>query len=319
MLSLVDIMNGTKGEPIAFISGGSMNGQIVYLHKKPPLEAQITEEEAYKLIGEKESGNKRLSKVELRVLNLLLHEKKITDKRIKEIVKQCEKDEKNNLGSSFKIKEPNCMLIPIPNINKRECYYISGCAGSGKSRFTAMYIRQWRKIFPEGMVYLFSDKEYDPAYDNIDLERVNIRDLVKNPQSINELNFNNALVIFDDIDTIMDPKMSKIVYGLQKKVLELCRQYNTYNININHLSNEGYKTKIFFNECDKYVFFPGFGNEQQLDYFLSKSIGLYKRAKEKIQSLEGWVIYSQRPPAQYFMNKDTILLKKDINEKTLLH
>ncbi len=315
MLSLLESVKGIKGIPIAFVSGGKLNNQIVYLHRKPPMEAEITEEEAYKILGVKPGRVKeRLTKVELKSLNTLIHEKKVSNKRMKEVLKQTELEEKNNLGTEVKL-EGNAMFIPVPNIEKRECQYISGCSGSGKSRYCALYMRQWKKLFPDGKIYLFSDKDFDPAYEGISLTRVNIRELVKIPGKLDELNFENALVVFDDIDTIMDKKMSTIVQALQRRVLELCRQFNTYNLNINHLNNEGHKTRTFLNECDRYVFFPSFGNETQMEYFMTKSIGLFKRAREKIQKLEGWVIFNQRPPVQYFMNKDTIYLKKEINEK----
>jgi hypothetical protein len=314
MLSLAEVVNSLKGVPIAFISGGKYNEQIVYVHKKQSQEPELSEDEAYRILGERPSRSNRLSKAELKTLNKLIHEKNVSNKRLKEVLKQCKEDEKNDLGTTFKLTEPQSFLIPIPSINKRECQYVSGSSGSGKSRYCAMYMRQWRKLFPDWKIYLFSDKKYDPAYEGIELIRVNIRELIASPSKLDEVKFDNSLVCFDDIDTILDKKTSTIVQALQKKVLELCRQYNTYNLNINHLNNEGLKTKIFFNECDKYVFFPSFGNEQQLEYFMSKSIGLYRNAKKLIQDLDGWVIYNQRPPAQYFMNNKVIYLKKEIND-----
>ena len=88
--------------------------------------------------------------------------------------------------------------------------YVCGGAGSGKSYFVAQYVAEYHKSLKDNLVYLVSE--------NIDyVNRIIIDDMYENPIDWKE--FENRLVIFDDIDSIK-VKLGKTIDDLRDKLLK---------------------------------------------------------------------------------------------------
>lgn len=73
----------------------------------------------------------------------------------------------------------------MPSWPKRECIFIVGQQGAGKSWFTGRYIREWKKQHPDGKVVVFSQVAEDKELDKCGITRIIIDDgLVENPYEI---------------------------------------------------------------------------------------------------------------------------------------
>ena len=91
--------------------------------------------------------------------------------------------------------------------------YVCGSAGSGKSYFVSKYVMEYVKVLKHNPVYLVSENNEDPAFDDKDyIKRIEINDMVENP--IDWRDFENCLIIFDDIDSIKG-KLGKTIDDLR--------------------------------------------------------------------------------------------------------
>ena len=105
-------------------------------------------------------------------------------------------------GSQFEV-------LPTIDTHKRDCIFITGCSGSGKSwwvkKFAENYDRVWAQKRP---IYLISKLEEDSTLDNAQckIHRINLESLLTKPLDINEKEMENCLVIFDDFDTLENTK-----------------------------------------------------------------------------------------------------------------
>jgi len=196
------------------------------------------------------------------------------------------KKEKNDiLGTDFEIDDGKLEIIP--NLEQRETLYIAGPSGSGKSTFAAKYIQKYQKIF-HNPVYVFSrdnggDKEINalnPIYIPI------TEDLLANPIDITE-EMQDALILFDDCNTIQDDKVRKSVEKLINDILEVGRKLNIYIVVTSHLviPNERKQARTIMNEMQVLTVFPKSGSSQQISYCLKTYFGLNKDQIEEILSL----------------------------------
>ena len=98
---------------------------------------------------------------------------------------------------SLELKDGNEFMLSPDKMKERETMYVCGSAGSGKSYFVAKYCEEYHKTFKQNPIYLISENDSDPAFDNKDyIKRIEIHDMHENPIDWKE--FNECLVIFDD-------------------------------------------------------------------------------------------------------------------------
>jgi hypothetical protein len=166
--------------------------------------------------------------------------------------------------SKFMTARDKFRVVPRGINEQRESLYIFGQSGSGKTTFAQMYIMEYKRIYPNNRVFVFSRKEYDSILDdNIpDLIRIPLnREFVRNvtrPNAGTDIleQYRDALILFDDFLRIDDKVIKKAVEHLKNSVLELGRQYNIDSISIQH-RGLGYKnSECELTECTGIVFFP---------------------------------------------------------------
>ena len=63
------------------------------------------------------------------------------------------------------LDEGEFMLSPDKD-NERTTMYVCGSAGSGKSYFVAKYCFEYHKVFKTNPIYLISENNEDPAFDD---------------------------------------------------------------------------------------------------------------------------------------------------------
>ena len=242
----------TKGQPIAIIKGGENHNDIIYIDTDT--ESQPTD-------------NKKKSYYDNET-----HEISI-DKL------------KNNVMKEIYIYDDG-KLEPLPDFNNTQRIYISGPTGSGKSYYIRKWLIQYQKVYPNRKIFLFSDMLQDKALDDFkNLIRVKIDDDLKNKKPIRPEKFKNSIIIFDDIDSIQDPKIYKAVLSLQNAILKTGRKLGITCIVTNHLMNNGNKTKEIYNECQIIAFPTRGSNFYALNYALKKYLGFDTKQTKHISKL----------------------------------
>lgn len=243
-----------SGEPIAIVKGGEFDKQIIY----------INEEDDYK---QSDSDN---------------------DSDYKDYIKKNKKYyNKNNVNNKkeFHINDGG-KIKPLPDFKNTQRIFISGSTGCGKS----YYIRKWLKlyllVFPERIIYLFSDKKHDESLDTFkNIRRVQIDDDLKKKKPIEPEKFKDSVVIFDDIDSIQDKKLYAIILSLQTSILNRGRSEGITCICTSHLMNNGQTTKAIYNSCQIIAFPLRGANYYALNYCLKNYIGLDSKQIKVISQL----------------------------------
>ena len=196
-------------------------------------------------------------------------------------------------------KEPNHKL-------RRRIIYTSGKSGSGKTYYTADYVREYVRQSPKNRVLLFSSLESDETLDEIKQVR---RVKVKTAGFVNETftidQFKDTLVIFDDTDCIKDKGITTQINHIADIVLQTGRHTNTSMIFTSHLSCAGKSTQLILCESHSIVFFPSAMTSHALNYLCTTYIGLDKKQVKMIQKDKSrWVTYFKGcPPVLMFKNK----------------
>ena len=117
------------------------------------------------------------------------------------------KDEDDITRAFTKIKltgESKFQQVPCVD-TERQILYITGASGSGKSTYTANFIKKYKKLKKGSEVYCFSALADDVSLDIINPKRNTIDEtLITEPIPVSD--FADSLVVFDDIDVISDKK-----------------------------------------------------------------------------------------------------------------
>lgn len=202
-----------------------------------------------------------------------------------------------------------------PSEEKRECLFIVGPQGSGKSYFCAQYARRWKQQHPDGEVIVFSQLKKDPALDRVGITRVEIDSgLIENPYEVSELG--NCLVIFDDIDMIRDTKLRNAVRKLCDSLLEVGRKENAWVIRTSHQARNWSATRSPLAESDKVVFFLNKGAPRAIrnylkdfmcwpDETIQRVLGNHKTGAPPLKSR--WVVVCNIVP-QWFLGEHLLCI-----------
>lgn len=210
---------------------------------------------------------------------------------------------------SLKLTKAKFQPIPDPD-KEREIIYITGPSGSGKSTFTSNYLKNYKKMYKDRPIYLFSALPDDPSIDEIEPKRIAIDErLITEP--LKGEDFRDSFVIFDDIDVISDKKQRDAVYSLLNQILETGRHYNTGCAVTNHLPTNGRDTRRILNECHSITYFPHSGANRGMKYLLTEYLGLDKKTIKKIKSGKSrWAtIYKNYP--QFCMTENDLFFMND--------
>lgn len=170
------------------------------------------------------------------------------------------------------------VLEQVPFGKERDCLYICGPSGSGKSYKVMEYCKWYNNLkLPNKLnndpktIYLISPKEDDRNINSIkNLEQIEINEenFVDEDTKLTVEDLANTLVIFDDIEAISNRRIRDGVRDLRDNILLLGRSNSVYCIITNHLVQDYKNTKIPLLECQFYTYFPGSGaNRGNINYF----------------------------------------------------
>jgi predicted AAA+ superfamily ATPase len=199
--------------------------------------------------------------------------------------------------------ESKFQQIPDPD-TERQILYITGASGSGKSTYAAKYIKEYKKIFKNNSIYVFSALKDDESLDVVKPKRIIIDDsLYTNPLNVED--FESSMVIFDDIDVISDKKQREAVYNILNQILETGRHFRISCIITNHLSTAGKDTKRVLNECHSVIYFPFSGSGVGLKRLLVDYLGLDKKDIMKAKNCKSrWVCIFKNYPQIIMTERD---------------
>jgi ABC-type dipeptide/oligopeptide/nickel transport system ATPase component len=218
-------------------------------------------------------------------------------------------NEDSTKGSDQISIKDNGHLVPMPNIKERGVAYIAGASGSGKSTYAAQIIYNYRDLFPENKVFVFSRLKIDPRLDALGCVEVPINDELENVDIINDIE--NALCLFDDIDTIPNKKLKDLVFKICLDILETGRHKNIHIIVTSHLinGNDRKACRTILNEAQQITFFPKGGNVRSIRYLLRDYIGLSKEQIDKILKVNSrWITMIKSYPQCIFYEKGAMLV-----------
>lgn len=212
------------------------------------------------------------------------------------------------------IEDSKFQHLPNPD-TERSILYITGASGSGKSTYTANYVKIYKKLFPDNPVYLFSELPEDESLDVVKPKRFKIskETLIDDPINIDDLK--NSIVIFDDTDNISDKNLKQVVYNILNKILETGRHYNISCVITNHLPSNGSYTRKILNECHTITYFPNSGSVGKIKKFLEEYVGLDKKDFIKNKKAKSrWATIFKNYPMVNMTEREIRLLGDSDNE-----
>ena len=186
-----------------------------------------------------------------------------------------------------------------------EVIFVAGSTGCGKSMWIRAYIIEFMLMFPERRVILFSRHENDPAYE--DLESVIVIDMTANNEDLGETtveSLEEALVIFDDCDRIMDKSIASFIKRLISDTIMNGRKMNINCIVTSHIVMDGAKTKEVVSQCNKLVIFPKGGMGNGLQRLFEVYLGQPQLLSRVIKTKGRWLVIDLHAPKYAISRKE---------------
>jgi len=309
---------GDGGIGIAVVRGGDKDGSVLYLHDK-----------------EIEGGKKEVGEIKTNLYNKELKAYKGKDRvavvnRLQEALKKnLEPDslvgESNDTRKLYeKIKsdmETNNVvelpddsrfeIVPSPDPEKRDVFYICGASGSGKSYIARGLAEYYRKLFPDREVYLISKLNEDTTIDNMKggkPKRINVETLVSDYPEIEE--FKDCMVIFDDVDCFTG-KQINAVHQLLDDLAITGRHTNTSVLFLTHYITNYKKTRLILNETTHFVVYPQSTSFNALKYLLATHIGMGREDIQNLRKQGRWVCLHKNYPQYQISAHEARLLHQE--------
>ena len=161
----------------------------------------------------------------------------------------------------------------LPVFGERLSFFIAGPPGCGKSTTAGDLL----DLKPLKNRFLFSDVSQDRAFDGIDMKRVIMKKEILSALTLDDLTEDgDCWCIFDDVDKIRDPTVSRLTLALLDNIVANGRSHGGKQINVivtSHALNDYRKTKYSLENCDYWIIFPSKTIKLQVTTLLRK-IGL---------------------------------------------
>lgn len=311
------MLSFTKGTPVAVICDGDLDGKKVHITDeadKP--DRSLEEEDLYDVLDEDDF------KLSATMLKLMRPAERMRMRRALIERQEPEEDDLvepyhrglNRIDQALKMELvlPTGFMIPLPS-KETERVYIAGKSGSGKSTLAAMYMREYKDMFPKRRVILISRHSGEKTYDKI--EHVAIPIEAFNPGKVEDEEYEpldlpdikDSLVVFDDTDNIQDKKISQAVLKLNEDIISNGRKYNIHVLTLAHQLMDYKRTRNQLNEANRIVFFNT-GSTYHIEQFLTKYAGLAKDVIKRIKCLPSrWTMISMGHP-MYILHEHGIFI-----------
>jgi len=299
----------TSGRAISIVRGGGDDGKICYLHEgdSKAQKKTIDKSRYSKMIKMKPLERTKMFIRLEEALNKNLPVESLSESpEIKKIYESILKDVYSS--TSVELDDDGLMeLLPSCEPDKRQCWYVAGSSGSGKSFIARQIISSYHKLYPNRGCYLVSKLEQDDTLDALDfLKRIDYNTFVDEYPSIDE--FKDCCICFDDYDCI-DGKPGKVLEQLINDIAITGRHSNTTMLCLSHYTTNYKKTRLLLMEATNIVVYPQSTSLSALKYLLKAHVGVDDENVKDIKKLGSrWVMYSKHYPQYMVWQKGCMLL-----------
>jgi hypothetical protein len=298
----------SRGKNIAQFTDGKMKGKFIKLFgsddfsKDTLPDISIPRKEYSELIDKQFYKETPIPINKRTLFKMLLNEEKKNDDTVsdemKEYVNDGVKYVENKLKTEILFEDKTTKLFPLPQ-KFSERIYVPAPSGSGKSTFIGMYLDELKKAFPnkKRKLFVFSRVEKDPPLDKHKPIRIPLEEAFfdKNPLAIKD--FENSIIIFDDIDTILNKKVVKYVRNFRDDILETGRHYNISILSTSHLIANFLATRTLINEANSIVLFPRGSSFAAVANFLERYLGFTRNQIRMVENLPTrWIWFWKEYP-----------------------
>lgn len=193
--------------------------------------------------------------------------------------------------------------------NTRQILYVSGASGSGKSYYTAGYMKEYHKMFPKNPIYIISSLDKDEKLDKIkNVKRIKLDEKFYNTKfTINDMK--DSLFVYDDTEMISNELIQEKITNIKNLILTTGRHTNTYLIITSHNTNAGLKTKLTLLEAHCITIFLISMGDKALKYLFETSFGFDKKQIQRIKALNSrWVTVIRTFPMTVLYEKGCFTL-----------
>jgi hypothetical protein len=304
-----------RGKEIAVITEGQLKNKKIFLYGKDdftgkqPSEFVVDTKERKKLIPNTYFRDKKIKiKDEKIILKHIDNDDKINfiEERLQEDYIKIQKVIEDKLKKELDFTDKSTKVFPIPQ-KFSERIYVPAPSGSGKSTFIGEYLKQLRILYPNRKIVIFSRVEHDEPLDRFkNMERVELVEFSKSPPEVE--NFKNDILIFDDIDTILNKAIVRVLRNFRDDVLEVGRHFNITCISTSHIITNFHATRTLINEAQAIVVFPKGGSFGQIKGFLDRYMGFDKELIETIRLMPTRWIYIHKEYPQYIIHEKGAIL-----------
>ena len=192
-------------------------------------------------------------------------------------------------------------LMILPHINRkgeeqRSCVYICGASGSGKSYLVNKYAELYYDLNKE------KNKVFYFTLNNVDKDRslskslykiINVEKFIEHYSDEEEMNkfikdspeYDNSLLIMDDIGAIHDKADAKVMWDFINVILENKRKNNISIVVISHISTDYRRTALIIRETSQYIVYPQ-NIQVRSDRLMKSYLGLSKPQLDYIINLK---------------------------------
>jgi hypothetical protein len=167
--------------------------------------------------------------------------------------------------------------------SERDVLMLTGKSGSGKSYYIKCYIIEYHKMHPKNPIWIISPKYDDSTFNDVKKYTTQLRmddQFVQTDIGLEDLQ--NSLVIFDDIEGIMDKRLRVKVFNLLNLCMTTGRSYHISICVVSHKATNGKDTSFMLLENSHCVFFPSYVPERSLQYLCKDYLALKKSHIDKI-------------------------------------
>lgn len=180
------------------------------------------------------------------------------------------------------------MIYPADN----ERLFVAGKSGCGKSSIASLYMYEYKNKFPKNDILLYSPHDNDICYHKNKFIKQNLENI---DEHIDLNDISNSLVIFDDMDNLLDKQQQKKSNIYLHNLLCNGRKYGISCMILAHSLMNYHETRTILNECQRIVFFTS-GSKYHVSRFLKIYGGCDNETIKYIQNVKSrWVCFSYVP------------------------
>lgn len=286
-LSKSKMLNGKH--PIARVHGGVDDKKYLYIepfvfsldHCKPDVIKDLSDEQKRELEISLKSGLEP------------------DDEKLTEIFYTCKEDIKNK---SMKIQlKGGGKLESLPDPNCVEKVGVFGISGSGKSYYSARFIKNILRMKKDSNFFILSNVLEDEPLDKLQPIRLDNYETACDGIPVEDIT--DSVILFDDIATISDRGTRKCIEALRDDLLETGRHYNTRMVCTAHLIMNGWESRRLLNECTSIVLFPKSNRKNIINYLKTYEKWDDKDIMRAINLPSRWVCLVKHKNPQYVIHE----------------